>query len=74
MTSAPLQAHRVSHRVVALVNSPQSPFELAVVSEVFGFGGPDTEVDYEFSMCTPAPGPVETLTGIRSSFPADSPT
>lgn len=51
------------HRVVALVNSPQSPFELAIASEVFGIARPDMPVDYEFSICSRTPGLVDTLAG-----------
>jgi AraC family transcriptional activator FtrA len=51
------------HRVVALVNSPQSPFELAAASEVFGIQRPGLEPGYDFSVCTRRPGLVETLAG-----------
>src|ERR1700709_2254497 len=51
------------HQVVALVNAPQSPFELAIASEVFGIRRPDVPVDYEFSICTPVPGLMDTLGG-----------
>lgn len=51
------------HRVVALVNAPQSPFELAIASEVFGISRPDVPMDYEFSICTRVPGLIETLAG-----------
>jgi AraC family transcriptional activator FtrA len=54
---------RRPHRVVALVNSPQSPFELAIASEVFGIRRPDVPTDYEFSICTRVPGLVDTLAG-----------
>jgi AraC family transcriptional activator FtrA len=52
-----------AHRVVALVNAPQSPFELAIASEVFGIRRPDVPMDYEFSICTPVPGLIDTLAG-----------
>lgn len=58
-----LLRNKARHRVVALVNAPQSPFELALVSEVFGTERPGLDVAYEFSVCTPRPGPVETLAG-----------
>jgi AraC family transcriptional activator FtrA len=48
---------------VALINSPQSPFELAIASEVFGILRPDLPVDYEFSVCSAVPGLVDTLGG-----------
>jgi AraC family transcriptional regulator, transcriptional activator FtrA len=51
------------HRVVALVNSPQSPFELAIASEVFGIRRPDVPMDYEFSICSRVPGLIGTLAG-----------
>ena len=57
--------HRRPHRVVALVNSPQSPFELAIASEVFGILRPGLPVDYEFSLCSRVPGPVDTLSGYQ---------
>ncbi len=51
------------HRVVALVNSPQSPFELAIASEVFGITRPGIPQDYEFSVCSRTPGMVDTFGG-----------
>jgi AraC family transcriptional activator FtrA len=59
----------VPHRVVAVVNPPQSLFELAIVSEVFGTERPGVEVSYEFSMCTLRPGPVATLSGYSLAVP-----
>lgn len=54
---------RRPHRVVALINSPQSPFELAIASEVFGIPRPDVPMEYEFSICSRVPGLVDTLAG-----------
>lgn len=51
------------HRVVALVNGPQSPFELAIASEVFGVQRPDLPTPYSFAICTAVPGPVPTTAG-----------
>lgn len=62
MLISPLNPER-PHRVVALLNSPQSPFELAVASEVFGIRRPDVPMDYEFSICSRVPGLVDTLAG-----------
>lgn len=51
------------HRVVALLNAPQSPFELACVAEVFGSVRPDLPVHYDFTVCTRQPGPLPATTG-----------
>ncbi|MGI8881437.1 MAG: GlxA family transcriptional regulator [Jatrophihabitans sp.] len=51
------------HRVVALVNSPQSPFELAIASEIFGAVRPGVDPAYQFVICTNNPGTVDTLAG-----------
>ncbi|MFE2283177.1 helix-turn-helix domain-containing protein [Streptomyces sp. NPDC059443] len=51
------------HRVVALLNAPQSPFELACVAEVFGSVRPDLPVRYEFTVCAGRPGPLPATTG-----------
>jgi AraC family transcriptional activator FtrA len=51
------------HRVVALLNPPQSPFELACASEVFGTGQPDMAPQYTFGVCTEEPGLVPTTAG-----------
>ncbi|MFC6883822.1 helix-turn-helix domain-containing protein [Actinomadura yumaensis] len=51
------------HRVVALLNAPQSPFELACASEVFGTVRPDVPVHYSFRICAERPGPVRTTVG-----------
>ncbi|MEU1396040.1 DJ-1/PfpI family protein [Micromonospora zamorensis] len=51
------------HRVVALVNAPVSPFELACAGEVFGLSRPGLPARYEFLVCTPVPGQVRTLLG-----------
>src|SRR5690242_20243672 len=51
------------HRVVALLNPPQSPFELACASEVFGTHHPESKQPYAFSVCTEDPGLVPTTAG-----------
>ncbi|MGI5170515.1 GlxA family transcriptional regulator [Spirillospora sp. CA-253888] len=51
------------HRVVALLTPPQSPFELACASEVFGTAPPDAPSRYRFQVCTEHPGPVPTSAG-----------
>ncbi|MFG2291915.1 helix-turn-helix domain-containing protein [Streptomyces sp. NPDC048603] len=51
------------HRVVALLNEPQSPFELACAAEVFGGVRPGLPDHYDFRVCAPAPGPLRTTAG-----------
>ncbi|QUH00367.1 helix-turn-helix domain-containing protein [Saccharopolyspora erythraea] len=51
------------HRVVALLNPPQSPFELACVAEVFGTVRQDLPVHYDFRICAERPGPLQTTVG-----------
>ncbi|WP_280363948.1 GlxA family transcriptional regulator [Nocardia wallacei] len=51
------------HRVVALVNPPQSPFELGCAAEVFGTVRPDVPDHYDFRVCAERPGPVRTTVG-----------
>ncbi|NYH55810.1 AraC family transcriptional activator FtrA [Nocardiopsis arvandica] len=51
------------HRVVALLNPPQSPFELACATEVFGMAAPDAPARYDFRICAERPGPVGTTAG-----------
>lgn len=50
-------------RVVALVRSPQSPFELACVAEVFGLAGD------EFGVCSEQPGGIDTTAGYQMLVP-----
>lgn len=54
---------RPAHRVVALVNAPQSTFELSCAAEVFGITRPGLANPYTFRVCTPRPGPIATLAG-----------
>ncbi|MGX2993250.1 GlxA family transcriptional regulator [Streptomyces sp. JNUCC 64] len=51
------------HRVVALLQPPQSTFPLACAAEVFADHGPAIPVRYSFGLCTEHPGPVRTQTG-----------
>jgi AraC family transcriptional activator FtrA len=51
------------HRVVALLNPPQSPFELACAAEVFATVRPDVPVHYDFRICAERPGPLRTTVG-----------
>lgn len=51
------------HRVVALLNEPQSPFELACAAEVFGSERPDLPVHYDFGICARTPGQLRTTVG-----------
>ncbi|MBD2891688.1 HTH-type transcriptional regulator CdhR [Actinomadura sp. RB99] len=51
------------HRVVALLHPPQSPFELACATEVFGNAHPDVPARYDFRICAERPGPLRTTAG-----------
>ncbi|WP_067684007.1 helix-turn-helix domain-containing protein [Nocardia miyunensis] len=51
------------HRVVALLNPPQSPFELACAAEVFGIDRPDVPAHYDFRICAEHPGLLQTTVG-----------
>ncbi|MFI1226950.1 MULTISPECIES: GlxA family transcriptional regulator [unclassified Streptomyces] len=51
------------HHVVALLNEPQSPFELACAAEVFGGVRPDLPAHYTFEVCARRPGPLRTTVG-----------
>ena len=51
------------HRVVALLNPPQSPFELACAAEVFGMARHDVPARYDFRICAESPGPLKTTVG-----------
>ncbi|MFC8824417.1 GlxA family transcriptional regulator [Streptomyces sp. NPDC057137] len=51
------------HRVVALLQPPQSTFALACATEVFGDHGPAIPTHYAFEVCTEHPGPVPTQAG-----------
>ncbi len=50
--------------VVALVAAPAAAFELGVVCQVFGLDRSDDGLPvYDFAVCTPTPGKVETTSG-----------
>ncbi len=51
------------HRVAALLNAPQSPFELACAAEVFGTAWEDVPARYDFRICAERPGPLRTTAG-----------
>lgn len=51
------------HRVVALLNPPQSPFELACAAEVFGTVPQDVSPRYSFRICAELPGRLPTTVG-----------
>ncbi|WP_280258911.1 GlxA family transcriptional regulator [Nocardia wallacei] len=59
------------HRVVALVNPPQSPFELGCAAEVFGTVRPGLPAHYDFRICAERPGPVQTTAGYAMLVDAD---
>ncbi|WP_406146186.1 GlxA family transcriptional regulator [Streptomyces sp. NBC_01012] len=51
------------HRVVALLNPPQSPFELGCAAEVFGTVLPDVPARYTVQICAERAGPLRTTIG-----------
>ncbi|MFZ3467727.1 GlxA family transcriptional regulator [Streptomyces sp. 4.24] len=63
MTPRSLPESPAPHRVVALLQPPQSTFPLACASEVFADHGPVIPVRYAFEVCTEHPGPVRTQAG-----------
>ncbi|MFF3726787.1 GlxA family transcriptional regulator [Streptomyces erythrochromogenes] len=63
MTPRPPPKSPAPHRVVALLQPPQSAFPLACASEVFGDHGPAVPARYAFEVCTEHPGPVGTGAG-----------
>ncbi|GGP32569.1 AraC family transcriptional regulator [Streptomyces melanogenes] len=48
---------------MALVNRPQSPFELSCAAEVFGTLRPDLPDAYTFEVCAERPGPIPATVG-----------
>ncbi|MEU5402224.1 helix-turn-helix domain-containing protein [Streptomyces sp. NPDC005963] len=63
MTLRSLPSPPALHRVVALVQPPQSTFTLACAAEVFADHGPAIPARYSFEVCTEYPGPVRTRAG-----------
>lgn len=59
------------HKVVALVHPPALPFELAIVSDVFGRPRPDQPPKYTFELCALSPGPNPTTAGYDILVPRD---
>lgn len=57
--------------MVALVNPPQSPFELGCAAEVFGTVRPGVPAHYDFRICAEHPGPVRTTVGYAMLVDAD---
>lgn len=49
--------------MVALLNPPQPPFELACATEVFGTVLQDAPARYSFRICAEHPGPLQTTVG-----------
>jgi RimJ/RimL family protein N-acetyltransferase len=49
--------------VVALLNPPQPPFELACAAEVFGMARHDVRTRHDFRVCAESPGPLTTTVG-----------
>ncbi|WP_226961767.1 MULTISPECIES: GlxA family transcriptional regulator [Streptomyces] len=60
--AAPAPAGRL-HRVVAVLNEPHSPFELACAVEVFGTAREGLPRRYAFEVCAERPGPLRTTAG-----------
>ncbi|MGW8884601.1 GlxA family transcriptional regulator [Streptomyces sp. NPDC055749] len=63
MTLRSLPKSPAPHRVVALLQPPQSTFLLACATEVFGDHGPAIPARYALEVCTEHPGPVRTQVG-----------
>ncbi|MFJ9523295.1 GlxA family transcriptional regulator [Kitasatospora sp. NPDC101801] len=63
MTPPHLAPSPPPHRVVALLQPPQSTFPLACATEVFADHGQAVPAPYSFEVCTEHPGPVRTLAG-----------
>ncbi|MGP3634424.1 GlxA family transcriptional regulator [Streptomyces sp. 24-1644] len=63
MTPRSLPKSPAPHRVVALLQPPQSAFLLACAAEVFGDHGPAIPARYAFEVCAGHPGPVRTEGG-----------
>ncbi|MFI5764118.1 GlxA family transcriptional regulator [Streptomyces sp. NPDC051563] len=63
MTPRTLPKAPALHRVVAVLQPPQSTFPLACATEVFADHGPAIPARYAFEVCTEHPGPVRTHAG-----------
>jgi AraC family transcriptional activator FtrA len=61
---------RPRHRIGVLAFDGMSPFETAIVVEVFGLPRPELEVDsYELAVCAADPGPLRTVGGMTLTAP-----
>ncbi|MCX4781893.1 GlxA family transcriptional regulator [Streptomyces sp. NBC_01264] len=63
MTSRTPPKSPALHRVVAVLQPPQSTFPLACATEVFADHSPAIPARYAFEVCTEHPGPVRTQAG-----------
>src|SRR5215472_14068348 len=58
------------HRIAVLAFDGMSPFETAIVVEVFGLPRPELEVDwYDLAVCAADPGPLRAVGGITLTAP-----
>jgi AraC family transcriptional activator FtrA len=58
------------HRIAVLAFDGMSPFETAIVVEVFGLPRPELEVDwYELAVCAADPGPLRAVGGLTLTAP-----
>src|SRR5437899_9842077 len=58
------------HRVAVLAFDGMSPFETAIVIEVFGLPRPELDVDwYELAVCAADPGPLRAVGGLTLTAP-----
>src|SRR5215475_3286788 len=61
---------RPRHRIAVLAFDGMSPFETAIVVEVFGLPRPELEVDwYELAVCAADPGPLRAVGGLTLTAP-----
>ncbi|MEU9859925.1 helix-turn-helix domain-containing protein [Streptomyces sp. NPDC047971] len=69
MTPRSLPGSPALHRVVALLQPPQSTFPLACAAEVFGAHDPALPSRYAFEICAEHPGPLRTEAGYDMLVP-----
>jgi AraC family transcriptional regulator, transcriptional activator FtrA len=61
---------RARHRIAVLAFDGMSPFETAIVVEVFGLPRPELDVDwYELAVCAADPGPLRAVGGLTLTAP-----
>src|SRR5258706_14601390 len=59
-----------THRIAVLAFDGMSPFETAIVVEVFGLPRPELEVDwYDLAVCAADPGPLRAVGGLTLTAP-----